>query len=420
MSRKRTGQKRGNGEGTVSFYPKRGQQGEWCSRIMVNGKRIAFYGKTRHEAVSKTSAAKLDYSAHEHVPCKIFHDGINHQGWLDGALYPGKKAVTLEQIMASWVNGKEKSLRPSTFRAYQGLIRKHISGTALGQSWLEGTKDNRLTTDDLAQHYADRLEKGSAPKTVRNLHFIIKGSLSWAKRFKHIDQNPADDIIASDLPKVHKRKREVLSALEARRLLDVAAGTKSEGIITMCLFSCARIGEIMGLTWDDLIFEDDRGNELQEPVMHITKSLQYTNKQPKLVLPKTYAGIRTLAISKRLLKAIRRHRSSQNAQALKLKSAWSNKLNLVFTNEIGRPLNRHAVLRQYVRPMLTKAGLPPIRTHDLRHLGASLLLSEGVPVPDVSKVLGHADSNITMSTYAHALPNTVNKIANKMDQLLGA
>ena len=70
--------------------------------------------------------------------------------------------------------------------------------------------------------------------------------------------------------------------------------------------------------------------------------------------------------------------------------------------------------------MLAKACLPRTLTpHKLRHGAASLLLNEGVPVPLVSRYLGHANPGITMKVYAHVLDGTSHVAATAMDGLLG-
>lgn len=70
--------------------------------------------------------------------------------------------------------------------------------------------------------------------------------------------------------------------------------------------------------------------------------------------------------------------------------------------------------------MLRKAGLPETtRYHDLRHGAASLLLSQGVPVPAVSSYLGHRDSSITLRVYAHMVDGMDGMAARGMDDVLG-
>jgi site-specific recombinase XerD len=64
---------------------------------------------------------------------------------------------------------------------------------------------------------------------------------------------------------------------------------------------------------------------------------------------------------------------------------------------------------------MTKAGLPGIGLHSLRHGHASQLLSQGVPIPTVSKRLGHANPSITLRLYSHALESDELAAAKRWD-----
>lgn len=82
-------------------------------------------------------------------------------------------------------------------------------------------------------------------------------------------------------------------------------------------------------------------------------------------------------------------------------------------------IHRATLHISYWKPLLRLAGLPDeTRFHDLRHTAASLLLGEGVPIPVVSQLLGHADSSITLKVYAHILPDHLGTAALAMNGLL--
>ena len=65
------------------------------------------------------------------------------------------------------------------------------------------------------------------------------------------------------------------------------------------------------------------------------------------------------------------------------------------------PIGARNLLRHF-KAALKRAGLPPIRFHDLRHTAGSLMLSEGAHLTDVAEVLGHSSPVITARIYAHS------------------
>ena len=69
--------------------------------------------------------------------------------------------------------------------------------------------------------------------------------------------------------------------------------------------------------------------------------------------------------------------------------------------------------------MLEQAELPlSLRFHDLRHISASLALAGGMPVPDVSEMLGHADAATTLRVYAYAIPGGKRRVADALEAAL--
>jgi len=70
------------------------------------------------------------------------------------------------------------------------------------------------------------------------------------------------------------------------------------------------------------------------------------------------------------------------------------------------------------KKLLGKAGLPPVRLHDLRHTAASLLIAQGVPARVVMKILGHSQIALTMNTYSHVAPEVSREAADRMAQVL--
>ncbi|MCP4504254.1 MAG: tyrosine-type recombinase/integrase, partial [Deltaproteobacteria bacterium] len=91
----------------------------------------------------------------------------------------------------------------------------------------------------------------------------------------------------------------------------------------------------------------------------------------------------------------------------------------VFCDTNGGFLRRSNVIRRSFEPLAKMAGIRRIRFHDLRHTAATLLLSAKIPIVVVSQMLGHANANVTLGTYAHVLPSMDAEAAATMDRLLG-
>jgi integrase len=86
--------------------------------------------------------------------------------------------------------------------------------------------------------------------------------------------------------------------------------------------------------------------------------------------------------------------------------------------KVGNGLQPRNVLRT-LHALLTAAGLPLRRFHDLRHSAASLLIAEGVELVEVSMLLGHSELRVTADLYAHLVKQTAAKAARRMDSVLG-
>jgi integrase len=86
------------------------------------------------------------------------------------------------------------------------------------------------------------------------------------------------------------------------------------------------------------------------------------------------------------------------------------KLELIFPNECGNPIDHGNLLRRHFYPALKKAQIPKIRFHDLRHTYASLLIEQGESIKYIQSQLGHANPMVTLSVYAH-LMKSVNQEA---------
>ena len=87
---------------------------------------------------------------------------------------------------------------------------------------------------------------------------------------------------------------------------------------------------------------------------------------------------------------------------------------LVFCTVTGTPLSKENVRRRHRLPLLTRAELPPMRFHDLRHSCASLLHAQGADLQLISEVLGHSTISTTSDVYVHLFDKAKHEAAQRM------
>ncbi|MCP3934207.1 MAG: site-specific integrase [Actinomycetia bacterium] len=172
-----------------------------------------------------------------------------------------------------------------------------------------------------------------------------------------------------------------------------------------------RRGEALGLRWRDL--------DLDSGDLRITQTIVTISYTPQFDTPKTKRSRRSIYLDHTTVDELRRHRLRQKEERLALGEAWMNDGDLVFTDELGRPLHPDKVTRAF-RAHVREADLRSIRLHDLRHTYATLALKAGVHPKVVSDRLGHATTGITLDLYSHVTPGIGREAADLVaDRIFG-
>jgi integrase len=228
-------------------------------------------------------------------------------------------------------------------------------------------------------------------RTVNKCIALLVLMFGYAERHGWVSANPVKHVKRL---RVESRQVEPLSPEEVAQLLEHAADPWRPLLAVACM-SGARQGEVLALTWDDV--------DLAARKIHVRRSFS----GGRLSEPKTAAGARTVSIPETLVAILR---------AWKLKCPVT-KLDLCFPSKMGKHLDAGQVIRAGLRPALKRAGLRQIRFHDLRHGYASALLASGVDVVRVSKALGHASPQVTMTVYAHTIAGLGQHVGEHVEAL---
>lgn len=244
--------------------------------------------------------------------------------------------------------------------------------------------------------------------TVHHYHGFISSILSTAVQWQVIFSNPCDRVRP---PKVQKPEPKYLDEEQAKQMLEYLAEESPQfsAMIQVLMFTGMRRGELLGLEWSDIDFDN--------AVIQINRSSLYLPEKGVFEdETKTSGSQRAIKAPQSVIEVLREHRVWQNKQRLQTGDKWINS-NRLFTSWNGQPLNPTALTSQF-RQFKLKHNLTDITIHGLRHTNATLQIANGVPLTTVAKRLGHANSATTARIYAHAIRSADEAAAEVLEDLL--
>jgi integrase len=373
--------KRGNGEGSIT----RRKDGLYMARYTVEmpdgmRKRKTIYGKEREEVAEKLIEALSNRNR------GLVFDADN---------------LKLGEYLGRWLTDSVRdTVRPTTFERYEQMVRLHIR-PVLGK-----VKLKNLTSAHVRGLYRQKLDSGLSSRTVQYVHVTLHKALKQAIADGLIPRNVTE---AVKPPQVRREEMQPLTAEQVKVLFKAVKGDRLEALYVLAVTAGLRQGELLGLKWDDI--------DLEAGTLQVRRTLTTAKGGPVLSAPKTRGSRRTVRLSQMALEALRSHLERQLEEIDSVGSLWREN-GLIFASKSGEPLSRQHVTARRFKPLLKRAGLPPIRFHDLRHSCATLLLSKNVNPKIVSEMLGHATIAITLDTYSHVLPTMQESAARAMEAAL--
>lgn len=358
----------------------------WRIRDEVNGKRVTLEAgwPSKTAAKARMTALRAD---------QLRGDFIDPRG--------GR--TTLNDWLDMWWPTYEINLKPTARLSEGSRVRIHVR-PRLGHLPLDDL-DGLTIQRWLAQLLGGELEPGRpgkwrrrplAPKTVRNVHGILHRILAAAVAQRLIRANPCT---GSQLPKVPHREMRFLTEPEIGRLVAAAPG-HWRPLILLLVSTGLRWGEATGLAVKHVDILAGKLTVLR--AMHelaTTGEIVFTE-------PKTERGRRTVAFPQSV------------GMALAGLVAGKGREELVFTAPRGGPVRTRNFRRGWV-VWCRRAGLDGLRIHDLRHTLAATLISAGVPLTAVQRMLGHSSIAVTSDLYGHLLPAVDAGILAAVEAALG-
>jgi integrase len=319
---------------------------------------------------------------------------------VDADSYVEPSLITVEQFLTEqWLPAVQPPrLEATTWAEYRRKIRNQIV-PRIGDIRLQKLKPvhlNGLYADLLANGRTDG-KGGLSPKTVREVHVIIRKALGDAVRWGLVKRNvaPLADPPSNRMASVDRRATmQVWDAAELSAFLDHVRSNRLFGVWILAANSGMRRSELGGVRWQDIYFDVGR--------LAVRQRLASVDGRPQLSTPKSDFSRRTIDLDRRTLAALKLHQEQQAIDRHPWGDAWHD-LDLVVAREDGMWIHPDW-LSELFRRHVKAAGLRPIPLKDLRHTHASLLLQAGVHPKIVSERLGHHSVAFTLDTYAHVLP----------------
>ena len=322
-------------------------------------------------------------------------------------LVPEGRPVTFEEFYHIWqVNYGTKDLAPSTYSRYVGMLESRIL-PYLGSFTLEKIKPTDLMKlydmleqdtqiKRLAKNNGERTLKPLSKKTILEHHRLISAMLHKAVYWQLIPYNPADRV---QPPRAPKAQRKFYDDEQCKVLLkglnELAENeTKYKVAIILTVFTGVRLGELMGLDWENVDFKNKE--------IVVNKSSQYlasTGVYTKT--PKTPSSYRHISIPDSVIEMLEEYKLWYDSQKELCGEFWEES-NRLFVQDDGKPMHPDTVSKWFVK-FVQKIGLPYLNFHGIRHTNATLLISQNVDVAVVAARLGHAQISTTFNFYVHPL-----------------
>ena len=322
-------------------------------------------------------------------------------------MYVEGKSLKFTDFVEIWKRDYgSKELAPSTYKRYLGILESRII------PYFGHFHVDKIKPTDIMQFYdllsrdtqivrrknnnGKKTGKPLSPKTIVEHHRLLHAMLQKAVYWQMIVSNPAERVQA---PKTKKPKRKYYDDEQSKALISSLMELTEEQFkykvaIILTIFTGVRLGELMGLEWNDINFKDG--------IVSINRSSQYlADKGVFTKVPKTESSIRDVAIPDFVVSLLEEYKCWYDEQKYQYGELWIDS-NRLFVQADGKPMHPSTISKWFEK-FVAQIGLPVINFHGLRHTNATLLIAQNIDVSVVAARLGHAQITTTYNFYVHPI-----------------
>lgn len=287
--------------------------------------------------------------------------------------------LTVQEVCEQWLAACKLRVKESSYANYESIIRNHIlpSFGRISISALTTAKLNAFISEKLSHGRLDG-RGGLSAKTVRDIMTVYRSMEHYAIREYGIRESHFT------MPKTEQQQLDILSKSERIRLEQYLTANPciTCAAILLCMYTGLRIGELCGLKWEDIDF--------QNGVISVKRTVQRINRRGfseiMIGTPKSKRSIRQIPVPDFVLKCLLRYHAADSAFVL---SGQTN------------PIEPRTMQNRF-KAILKRCNLRAVNFHLLRHTYATVCIELGFDVKTLSELLGHADASLTLNRYVHS------------------
>lgn len=348
-----------------------------------------YVGKDRRTITCSTLA---ELREREKEVTKDVLDGIN----------PSKSAnMKVNDVYKIWRDMK-RGLKGNTLRNYTYMYEHFVMKTQLGKS-----KINSVCYSDVRIFYNKLIDKEKMQvNTLEVIQNVLYQVFDIAVNNNWIRTNPCHNALRELKKNKKTKKRNTLNVEEQKRFLSWLEEHEPTWypIFKFMMSTGLRVGEVTGLTWDDVKIEDENNR-----IIDVNHNLVYYSKGGKeftyeIHTTKTVAGFRKIPMSNAAYDAIQNQIDLHKRSQVEI-NGYDN---FIFVNRFGNVHNQ-STLNRALRRIIADANedamanggleLPHISCHCLRHTFCTNLCRAGVDVRVAMALMGHTDIQTTVNIY---------------------
>ena len=318
----------------------------------------------------------------------------------------------LQEFAETWLKEYcEKNLAPKTVEIYRKQLKIRIIPAFGSRRLTEITPMdviyfiNRLKTKPST---GSKNKKPASDQVASQCFYVLSSMLQDAMEWQLIGNNPCASVPRPKVKRTKMKLPEMDGIMEVVHAVRNEKDLKKRTMFSVAIATGLRRGELNGLKWTDVNLDTGR--------IDVKRAVQEVGHEVISKEPKTAGSVRSLYITGAVLELLKQYHQEEMARKEELSGIWDPG-DWVFTQWNGKVINPGTVTHWWIK-FIRKNNLPHIPFHGLRHMSATILIAEGVPLKNVSARLGHTDIRTTANIYADALETVDIEAAAKMDEYL--